>query len=287
MLLIVCKCNLINETAAQKYEQEGADATKDLVIVGGLAGVTRIARGLKTFNQLCFVKGTLITTLEGYKEIEKLKVGDEVWSYNKSIYKNELKKVIALSKNTVSEIIEINAEGVKIECTPEHPFYVGGKWVEAKDLKAGDRLYLKDGSKLEIAFIQKNVREQEVYNFEVEDNHNYYVSDKQILVHNDCGFLKTNNKFVNKEIGEVSAGRGTLRLEADGGVKIFRGNEYLSGKKGYGSQKNWIGAEEYEVAGASGSHNRILKKVNSDGSVKYGYSETYDYKVIHEIKKSN
>ena len=26
-----------------------------------------------------------------------------------------------------------------------------------------------------------------LYNFEVEDNHNYYVSEKGILVHNDCG----------------------------------------------------------------------------------------------------
>ncbi|WP_376786437.1 hypothetical protein [Chryseobacterium arthrosphaerae] len=26
-----------------------------------------------------------------------------------------------------------------------------------------------------------------VYNFEVEGNHNYYVSEKGILVYNDCG----------------------------------------------------------------------------------------------------
>ena len=26
-----------------------------------------------------------------------------------------------------------------------------------------------------------------VYNFEVEDNHNYYVGDNQVLVHNDGG----------------------------------------------------------------------------------------------------
>lgn len=224
-----------NETAAQKYEQEGAVATKDLVIVGGLAGVARLARGLKTFNQLCFVKGTLITTLEGYKEIEKLKVGDEVWSYNESIYKNELKKVIALSKNTVSEIIEINAEGVKIECTPEHPFYVGGKWVEAKDLKAEDRLYLKDGSKLEITFIQKNNKKQEVYNFEVEDNHNYYVSDKQILVHNDCfGFKIT--KAVNSNMPhavERGLERGIFATEQEASTAIKETSDWITKNKDF------------------------------------------------------
>lgn len=92
-----------------------------------------------------------------------------------------------------------------------------------------------------------------------------------------------------QQIGEVftvMSGRGIPRTNADGGTKTFRGDQYLAGKKGYGSQKNWIGAEEYEVGGNFGSHNRILKKVNHDGTVNYRYSETADYKVIHEIKRA-
>ena len=29
-------------------------------------------------------------------------------------------------------------------------------------------------------------QEEATYNFEVEDNHNYYVSKESVLVHNDC-----------------------------------------------------------------------------------------------------
>ncbi|UKB85062.1 hypothetical protein LF887_05395 [Chryseobacterium sp. MEBOG06] len=98
-------------------------------------------------------------------------------------------------------------------------------------------------------------------------------------------FAPTGNTEINKEIIEVAAGRGTTRKEDYGSDKIFRGDQYLQGKEGCGSQKNWIGAVEYDVRGAFLQHNRILKKTNSDGSIKYGYSTSKDYKKIHEIKK--
>lgn len=76
-------------------------------------------------------------------------------------------------------------------------------------------------------------------------------------------------------------------MEADGSVKIFRGDQYKEGKIGYGSQKNWIGAEEFEVPKSTNVHDRILRRVERDGTVKYGYSMESDYKVIHEIKQVN
>nr|WP_262912537.1 RHS repeat-associated core domain-containing protein [Chryseobacterium sp. MEBOG06] len=98
-------------------------------------------------------------------------------------------------------------------------------------------------------------------------------------------FAPTNNGEVNKEIVEVAAGRGTTRKNPDGSDKIFEGREYRNGEEGYGSQKGWIGSVEYEVKGPGLSHNRILKRTNKDGSIKYGYSTSKDYKKIHEIKK--
>ncbi|MCS3869429.1 hypothetical protein J3D55_002345 [Chryseobacterium ginsenosidimutans] len=40
-----------------------------------------------------------------------------------------------------------------------------------------------------------------VYNFEVEDNHNYYVSEKGILVHNDCGLPQLFSRVEGNIIG--------------------------------------------------------------------------------------
>ncbi|WP_410702859.1 hypothetical protein [Chryseobacterium sp. SIMBA_029] len=48
-----------------------------------------------------------------------------------------------------------------------------------------------------------------MYNFEVEGNHNYYVSEKNILVHNDCGFLDSLlEKIVS--INRATEGGGVL-----------------------------------------------------------------------------
>lgn len=237
---------------------------------------------------LCFEKGTLILTDKGLRPIENIEIGDNVWSYNLDNKTNELKEVISLSQHETTELLIISTENTEIKCTADHPFFVDGKWIKAKDLQKSNEFLSFDNNKHKIHNIEKIKGNFDVYNFEVEGNHDYYVSRDQILVHNGvCDFIKTMNKYVNKEITEVAAGRGTPRLESDGTTKIFRGNEYLNGKKGYGSQKNWIGAEEYEVGGGAGSHNRILKKVEKDGTVRYGYSETKDYKIIHEIKRSD
>jgi RHS repeat-associated protein len=160
---------------------------------------------LKSIFKSCFVKGTLISTKEGFKKIEDIKIGDFVWSFNELENKNELKKVLDLSSKSVSEIIEIRAGATKIECTLEHPFYVDGNWVAAKDLKIDNKLFLFDGSTVNIDFLEKYEKSEKVYNFEVEGNHNYFIADQQILVHNNCDFLGAIGSFFK------NAGKGLNR----------------------------------------------------------------------------
>ncbi|SHN07856.1 intein C-terminal splicing region/intein N-terminal splicing region/RHS repeat-associated core domain-containing protein, partial [Chryseobacterium carnipullorum] len=143
----------------------------------------RVTNGL---IKICFTEGTLVAVEKGSKKIEDIKEGDLVWSYNEETNKKELKKVVELSRNTSSSLVKISVNGTEITCTPEHPFYVNGNWVEAKDLRKGMLLTTLDGttSPVEsIIFLDGKVK---VYNFEVEGNHNYYVSEKGILVHNTC-----------------------------------------------------------------------------------------------------
>lgn len=95
----------------------------------------------------CFVRGTLIETKEGYRNIEDVRVGDSVRTHN-----NRFEKVLYVMTNPPSRIIKIhNPFGLPLEATPDHPFlarkrtvvYEHGKpryvfseeaWVEAKDL---------------------------------------------------------------------------------------------------------------------------------------------------------
>lgn len=109
-----------------------------------------------------------------------------VWSYNESNKNSELKKVVSTSVNDAKSLVLINLGNIKIECTLEHPFYVNGNWVEAKDLKAGDELLTKDGKLSTITLVTIEEKSEKVYNFEIEDNHNYYVSEYAVLVHNTC-----------------------------------------------------------------------------------------------------
>jgi hypothetical protein len=68
-----------------------------------------------------------------------------------------------------------------------HPFWsvTQSAWIETKDLKEGEILSLGDGSEISIESITHyDTEETTVYNFEVEGNHTYYVSEAGVLVHN-------------------------------------------------------------------------------------------------------
>jgi len=91
--------------------------------------------------------------------------------------------------NESDVLIHVFTGQEEIETTPEHPFWVEGKgFVKAGELKSGDRLRVSDGSSKEVTDVTQEELEEpvQVYNFEVEDWHTYYVSEAGVLVHNDC-----------------------------------------------------------------------------------------------------
>lgn len=143
-------------------------------------------------TEVCFEEGTKVSTVNGYKNIEDIKVGDLVYSYNLETNKKELKKVVGTSTKQTREIYEIRVNNTIINSTGIHPYYVIDKgWVEAQDLNIKDKLY---SARIQFALLQnknKKLYDEEitVYNFTVEDNHNYFVSKQEILVHNvpTCG----------------------------------------------------------------------------------------------------
>lgn len=151
------------------------------------APVGRLTKGLM---KICFTEGTLIAVENGTEKIENIKRGDLVWSYNEETGQKELKKVLDLFRNTSASLIKIMVNGTAITCTPEHPFYVNGSWIEAKHLTKGMLLTTLDGHISSVESVELLDKKVKVYNFEVEGNHNYYVSEKGILVHNDCEWTK-------------------------------------------------------------------------------------------------
>ena len=95
--------------------------------------------------------------------------------------------MLSVKENYTNEIYSVFVNGEIIETTDVHPFYVKNRgYVAAEDLVAGDILVDIEGNEVVVEKVEVSVSETEipVYNFGVEDNHNYYVSENSVLVHN-------------------------------------------------------------------------------------------------------
>ena len=141
----------------------------------------------------CFEENTLITTDKGEKAIKDIKEGDLV------LTTKGFKKVKHLWDNGVRDCIEVEVDGRKILCTPDHRFIDwGNSEIEAQKLKKEDRLVKLDETLTDekgfvitkIAHLTAKtssvVGQYKVYDLEVEDVHEYFANG--VRVHN-CAFL--------------------------------------------------------------------------------------------------
>lgn len=169
--------------AAKKAEEEAARAAAyaGTQINGHRAGDSSAVA--------CFKKNTKVLTNKGYINIQDIKVNDLVVSYNIDSNKNEYSKVIKTfeHKDTKDYLYKITSKSIVIEATSKHPICIdNGKmeYIEAEKIKISDKLVDLDGNKHLVDKIEFNEIVDTFYNLEVEDNHNYYVTENNILVHN-------------------------------------------------------------------------------------------------------
>lgn len=92
----------------------------------------------------CLPAGTLVETDHGPLPIETLanRIGGvRVLSFNERTRSHEYKAIEAVSARPAARLRRITtAAGRVVEATGDHPFFVGGRYVEADQLAAGDRL---------------------------------------------------------------------------------------------------------------------------------------------------
>lgn len=150
-------------------------------------------KGLIHIMTDCFTKGTLVLTSIGLVNIEDIKVGDKVYSYNEKTKQKELQEVKHLFRKKTNKWVHLQVKANKqvetITCTPNHRIYIKNKgWIKASEIVEKDILILYNGKEAKVINkeIEELQKEEETYNFEVEDNHNYYVTSSSVLVHNDC-----------------------------------------------------------------------------------------------------
>ena len=151
-------------------------------------------------HNACFPAGTKITVANGYVNIEDIKVGDIVLSFNEDTQLAEYKKVTDFKQPIHDDLVKYTfSNNTEMVCTFDHPLYVNGldiasfnpEWTnrrykilrDVKKIKLNDSVRLDDGSTAFISEIE--VIDQvatQTYIIEVEDNQNFFANG--ILVHN-------------------------------------------------------------------------------------------------------
>ncbi|MES2863289.1 MAG: DUF6443 domain-containing protein [Bacteroidota bacterium] len=185
-------------------------------ILGGMFGGQAVENVINIFNKpapsdpiyqgqnkICFIAGTKVTMADfSLKNIEDIKIGDLVQTYNTETNTIEAKEVLLPEISKSDTFVEIKFEdGTFNTNTQSHPYYVLNKgWcsydskeairkynVTVGDLKAGDYVYKlnSNGTMENIKIISIKIIEfkQKTYNLSnVKDNHNFFANG--ILVHN-------------------------------------------------------------------------------------------------------
>ena len=173
--------------------------------LAGLAGGVGFAVGSAVgMVRQCFVAGTKVKTEDGDKNIEEIKAGDIVWSYDPLTGEEGLKEVKQTFENETETLVHVTVSNENdketIDTTVRHPFYVVGYGFRyASELRIGDKVRSVSGDIYEVTSVEIEQLDEpvKIYNFEVEDWHTYFVSESGILVHNMCA--KKSGTEIKKE----------------------------------------------------------------------------------------
>ncbi|WP_157368541.1 nucleic acid/nucleotide deaminase domain-containing protein [Zavarzinella formosa] len=236
----------------------GFQAADDLARDDYQAGILHIGEGflrllgatdsfIKYLKTACFVRGTPVSTENGFRPIEEIQVGDRVWACDLSNGQWQLRSVTKTFQNYHSgDFVRVTVDGETLESTPGHPYWIveganlvgrpstrydgehekaqglHGRWVQACYIQAGDIVQLTASRKKPVSVIEKVKNSCPVYNFEVEGLGNYVVGYSEILVHNGGPDVEICNRLAHN--GKISI--PFSRPPAIG--KIDYGSTYLS-----------------------------------------------------------
>ncbi|MBU2707956.1 hypothetical protein KCM76_18315, partial [Zooshikella marina] len=140
----------------------------------------------------CFTKDTLVLTNDGYKAIDKIKVGEFVFAKSDETGEVGWKAVthkFVYDDNRLTYKLVLKSDDEKeesFELTDNHLFYVlGTGWVEAINLRPGMMISGYNGSELQVVSLEALNQSPITYNLEVEDYHTFFVGELGVWVHNN------------------------------------------------------------------------------------------------------
>jgi hypothetical protein len=124
------------------------------------------------------------------KPIEEIAPGDSVRTWDEGKHRFARGAVVRTFQRHAAHVLQvvigIGTKSQTIVSTSEHPFWVQGRgWTPAINLVSGARLLCPYGVDCVVVSVLKLDGGLTVYNFEVTVQHNYFVGESPILVHNE------------------------------------------------------------------------------------------------------
>ena len=156
---------------------------------------------------LCFPGGMKVHTPRGLVDISEIAVGDEVLAHDFDTGETVVRRVVSTSTRWAERLVEVDLDGEIIASTLGHPYWeeTTSTWIAAGDLERGMEVRLEEGGHATVRQLDTREGLVEVYNFEVAEEHNYFVGERGVLVHNGPG--DDYNKALNAAL-EWLEGRG-------------------------------------------------------------------------------
>lgn len=86
---------------------------------------------------------TFVNTLKGKKRFSELREGDRLPALDEHTGKIEITAIVKIGNREVNEVYRLYLEGIKnpILCTPEHPWFINGRWEKTQEIVEGDEIY--------------------------------------------------------------------------------------------------------------------------------------------------
>ncbi len=183
-------------------------AAKELLEKGVKEALEKLAIKGRKLATACFPAGTSVAVEGGFKNIEDIKIGDLVWSYNPDTLETGLKEVVDAHQSIADSTIQLTIGNEVIETTTNHPFYTKQGWKDAGRLTTDDEVKSKNEKWEQIRAINFSTIGKKVYNFTVKDWHTYFVGACKWLVHNSCSFwdniLKKPQEIWGKSVDDIA-----------------------------------------------------------------------------------
>lgn len=180
-------------------------------------------------NGGCFAAGTPVLTPSGLKAIETLNEGDEVMSYDSLSRKNVIEKIKYTIKKAMAFFRVIVVGKDTIIATPAHQIHTSKGWLLASAITAGTLISNSGLAYNKVDTVFTIEKAQSIYNFEVESNHNYYVGNNQLLVHNGTGCT-----------GKLTQAEKALRLQWQLDKQVLNNATHSSRRLGSNIEKTGV-----------------------------------------------